>query len=432
MLLMPFAQPAIADVKLPAVFGSHMVLQRELPVKIWGWADPGEKVTVKFDKQIVSTQGDENGDWRVTLEPMKGDGQEHILTVSGKNQIVLEDVLIGEVWLGSGQSNMAHGIGSKAGAEANQPEIRLLNVPGNFSKAPVRDVSAAWSRCTEQTATNFSEVLYYFGERLHHELNVPIGLINSSRGSQRIEVFLPPPQAGPLYNGAIAPLIPFTLRGVIWYQGEANVQLRDGFAYAAKQSALINGWRQAWGRDFSFYLVQIAPFAGYKTNCDLPPLWEAQLTGLKMPHVGVAVINDTAGNMKTIHPGNKDKVGQRLASWALAKDYGRTDIEYCSPMFKSSKVEGGKIRLFFTHAKGLKASDGKPLTGFEIAGADGKYVPALATIDGETVLVESAAVSTPVKARYAWSNTPIVNLVNGAGLPSSAFHTDNWQGGIAE
>ena len=151
-----------------------------------------------------------------------------------------------------------------------------------------------------------------------------------------------------------------------------------------------------------------------------------------MPHVGVAVINDTAGNMKTIHPGNKDKVGQRLASWALAKDYGRTDIEYCSPMFKSSKVEGGKIRLFFTHAKGLKASDGKPLTGFEIAGADGKYVPALATIDGETVLVESAAVSTPVKARYAWSNTPIVNLVNGAGLPSSAFHTDNWQGGIAE
>jgi len=432
MLLMPFAQPAIADVKLPAVFGSHMVLQRELPIQIWGWSEPGEKVTVRLDDHVASTQGDAEGNWRVTLEPMKSDGKAHVLAVTGKNQVVSEDILIGEVWLGSGQSNMARGIGNKAGVGANQPEIRLFNVPPNFSKVPLRDVSAIWSCCTEQTVTNFSEVLYYFGDRLHHELNVPIGLINSSRGSQAIEVFLPPPTAGPLYNGAIAPLIPFTLRGMIWYQGEANVQRRDGFSYAAKQTALINGWRKAWGRDFSFYLVQLAPFSGYKTNCDLAPLWEAQLTGLKMPHVGVAVINDTAGNMKTIHPGNKDKVGQRLAGWALAKDYGRTDIEYCSPMLKSSEVEGKKIRLFFSHAKGLRASDGQPLTEFEIAGKDGQYVPAQASIDGETVVVESPAVTSPVTVRYAWRNTPAVNLVNGAGLPASAFHTDNWQGGTAE
>ena len=429
-LLLSASPPARAEVRLPHVFGSHMVLQQGMPVPVWGWADPGEKVTVRLDDRTASAEPDAQGAWRVILEPLKADGRAHSLTVSGKNTVTLEDVLIGEVWIGSGQSNMDYGLGKEAGARAAQPEIRLLSVPPESSKKPVPDVKAEWQSSASGGLSNFSAVLYYFGQNLHGELKVPVGLIKAARGSTAIERFLPPPKPGDLYNGTIAPLQPFAMRGVIWYQGEAN--RADGLAYAPKQRALIEGWRKAWGREFPFYLVQIAPFTGYTDKYDIPSLWEAQLTGLKMPHVGVAVINDTAGQMANIHPGNKDKVGQRLAAWALAGDYGRTGLEYCSPMYKAMQVEGGKVRLFFSHARGLKTSDGKPPTEFTIAGADGKYVPARATIDGETVVVEAAEVAAPVKVRYAWRNTPAVTLVNGAGLPSSAFHSDDWQGGTAE
>ncbi len=409
----PLAQGAVT---LAPVFGSHMVLQSDLPLTVWGSADPGEQVTVTFDQHSAIAIPDAKGQWRVTLPAPSSDGKAHTLSAKGSTAMVLEDILIGEVWLGSGQSNMARG-GAKVGEAGRLPGIRLMRDDG-------------WVPCSPETAEAFSTVLFYFGQRLHQELKVPIGLINESRGSKPIEAFLPPPKPGGLYTTLIAPLQPLSLRGVLWYQGEANRE--DGLAYAPKLQALIEGWRRAWGRDFSFYLVQIAPFTGYTDKYDIPSLWEAQLSGLTLPKTGVAVITDTAGTMTNIHPGGKDKVGQRLAGWALAKDYGRTDLEYCGPLFTTLAIEGAHLRIAFSHAKGLKTSDGGPLGEFEVAGKDGVFVHATATIEGESVVVEAAQVPAPVKARYAWRNTPIVTLVNGAGLPCSAFHTDDWHGGTAE
>lgn len=437
-LLLPLLAPcARAEVKLPSVLGSHMVLQRELPLPIWGWADSGEKVSVQLDdRAAVTTVADAKGNWRVDLAPLKADeGKPHRLTATGKNTVTLDDLLIGEVWLASGQSNMAKTPDKGQLMDADQPQMRMLQVPAVQARTPAKDVDASWAVCTRETAGGFSAVAYFFGHRLRADLNVPIGLINASRGSTAIEQFLPPAKpsdrgGGAMYNGSIAPLIPISVRGVIWYQGEAN--RADGLAYAAKQQTLIEGWRKLWGREFSFDLVQIAPFTGYGDKFDIPSLWEAQLSALKLPHVGVAVINDTAGNMATIHPGNKDKVGERLALWALAKDYGRGDIEYCSPLYKSMTVEGNKVRLKFSHAKGLKTNDAKPPAEFEVAGEDGKFAPATATIDGQDVVVEATGVAKPVTVRHAWRNTPKVNLVNGAGLPCPSFHTDNWQGGSGE
>jgi len=434
LLLAPFAR---ADVKLPAVLGSHMVLQQEFPLPIWGLADSGEKVSVQLDdRAAVATVADAKGNWRVDLGPLKADGgKPHHLTVTGKNTVTLDDLLIGEVWLASGQSNMAKTPDKGQLGDADQTQIRLLQVPAVQARTFAKDVDARWAVCTRETAGGFSAVAYFFGRRLHADLKVPIGLINASRGSTAIEQFLPPAKpgdrgGGAMYNGSIAPLIPISVRGVIWYQGEAN--RADGVAYSTKQRTLIEGWRKLWGREFSFDLVQIAPFKGYEDKYDIPSLWEAQLSALKLPRVGVAVINDTAGNMATIHPGNKDKVGERLALWALAKDYGHGDIEYCSPLYKSMTVEGNKVRLKFTHAQGLKTNDAKPPTEFEVAGEDGKFAAATATIDGQDVVVEATGVAKPVTARHAWRNTPIVNLVNGAGLPCPSFHTDNWQGGSGE
>jgi sialate O-acetylesterase len=410
------ASAAHAAVTVAPVFGSHMVLQRDLPLTVWGTAGPSEQVTVSFDDSTASAMPDAKGQWHVTLIAPVCDGKVHVLTAKGSNTLIYDDILVGEVWLGSGQSNMARA-GAKVGEAGRIPGIRLMRDDG-------------WVPCTAESAEAFSTVLFFFGQRLHQELKIPIGLINESRGSKPIEAFLPPPKAGGLYTSLIMPLQPLSLRGVLWYQGEANRD--DGLGYAPKLQSLIEGWRRAWGREFSFYLVQIAPFTGYTDKYDIPSLWEAQLSGLKLPRTGVAVINDTAGTMTNIHPGGKDKVGSRLAGWALAKDYGRTDLEYSGPLYASMAIEGPRIRIAFSHAKGLRTSDGGPLGECEIAGADGVYVHASAAIEGDTVVVEAAQVGAPVKARYAWRNTPIVTLVNGAGLPCSAFHTDDWHGGTAE
>ena len=432
-LLLSLACSARAEVKVSSVFGSRMVVQQDLPVPVWGWADPGEKITVRLDDQKpVSAEAEAKGNWRVTLEPLKADGKPHTLIVSGKNTITLEDILIGEVWVGSGQSNMAMGLGKAADASANQPEIRLLQVPAAMSKTPNKNIEAEWKVCSAETAAGFSSVLYHFGTRLHGELKVPIGLINASRGSTAIQQFMPPPAAGPLFNGSIAPLIPVGMRGAIWYQGEANAQQKDGLKYADRVKTMLEGWRSLWGREFPFYFVQLAPLANYEAGI-LPPLWEAQLACLKIPRTGVAIINDLAGNMRNIHPGNKDEVGYRLARWALARDYGRKDVVVSGPLYKSMKVEGKSIRLSFAHtAGGLKSRDGKPLTEFQISGGDGSFVAARARIDGETVVVEAEQVAEPTQVRFAWQNAPNSNLVNAAGLPASAFHTNDWQGGTGE
>ncbi len=428
---------ARADVKLPSVLGSHMVLQRDKPLPIWGWADPGEAVTVKLGTASASAKADAKGNWMVKLPAMKADGKAHKLTVTGKNTIELTDLLIGEVWIGSGQSNMqwplraTQGIARGPIASADHPKIRLFQVPNVQTPLPAKDVKASWQACSPTTAVEFSGVLYYFGVKLQKELNVPVGLINSSWGGSPIEAWTDSGKvSGQMHNGMIAPLQPFAIRGVIWYQGESNVG--NGMKYRDKTEALIKGWRRVWGADMPFYFVQIAPWANYGPG-GLPALWEAQVASLKVPHTGMVVTTDLVDNIKDIHPGNKKDVGNRLALWALAKTYGKKNVVYSGPLYKAMAVEGSKVRLRFAHvAGGLKSRDGKALTEFEIAGADGKFVPAKAVIDGETVVVEAVGVGSPMQVRFGWRKIANPNLANKEGLPASPFRTLNWQGGTAE
>ena len=430
----------LAKVGLPKVIGSHMVLQRDVPLVIWGWAEKGEGVTVALDgANQAETKADDKGAWKVTLKAVKADGKAHKLVVTGKagegSKIELDDILIGDVWVGSGQSNMSwHLAATERGAQfiraANHPNIRLLQVANIKQGAPARDIKGAWRRCAPNTVPTFSGVLYQYGRYLHNELKVPIGLINSSWGGSFIESWV---VRGDMYNGMIAPLMPFPIRGVIWYQGEANAIGHNGFAYFGKTKALIDGWRKGWGIDFPFYLVQIAPCSEWYAPGQLPALWEAQVACLNIPKTGIAVATDIVHNIRDVHPRNKRDVGKRLALWALAKEYGKKDLVYSGPLYKSMKVEGKKIRLSFAHTGGgLKSRDGKPLKEFQIAGADGRFVPAKATIDGKTVLVESEKVASPTQVRFGWHKTTNPNLMNKEGLPASPFRTKGWRGGTGE
>lgn len=428
------------DVKLPAVLDSHMVMQRDVPLKIWGTADPGEAVTVGIGSESVKAKAGKTGAWLVELKPQKADGKAREITIQGKNKIVLKDVLIGEVWIGSGQSNMewrlinTHGA-KKEIASAKHPQIRLFHVPKVQRKAPATDVNAKWKTCTPANVPNFSAVLYYFGKRLHKELKVPIGLINSSWGGSPIEPWtIANGKSGGMYNGMIAPLTNFAVQGVVWYQGETNVIRKNGFAYAAKKKALITGWRKSFGnKKLAFYYVQIAPWSGRYAPGQLPALWEAQVASLKIPGTGMVVTTDLVDNIRDIHPRNKLDVGNRLSLWALAKTYGKQGTIYSGPLYKSMKVEGDKIRLTFAHiGKQLKSRDGKPLSEFQIAGADGKFVDAKATTDGKTVVVSASGVKSPTQVRFGWHKLANPNLVNSAGLPASPFQTKNWRGGTGE
>jgi sialate O-acetylesterase len=418
-----------------------MVLQRDKPVPIWGWADAGEEVTVTLADHKQSTKADARGKWKVSLPALKADGKAHTLTVAGKNKIELTDVLIGEVWVGSGQSNMewplslTHKAKEAIGA-AKHPKVRLFHVPKVTTSVPVRDVPVvdrpiSWKVCTPATVPQFSAVLYYFGLKLHKELDVPVGLINSSWGGSPIEPWTVTAKgSGGMHNGMIAPLQPFAIRGVIWYQGESNVG--NGLQYRDKTEALIKGWRKVWGEDMPFYFVQIAPWNRYAPGT-LPRLWEGQVASLKIPGTGMAVVTDLVDDIKDIHPRNKLDVGNRLALWALAKNYGKKDLVYSGPLYRSMKVEGDKVRLSFAHvAGGLKSRDGKALTGFEVAGADGKFVPAEAVIDGETVVVQAKGVAEPAVVRFGWHKLANPNLTNREGLPASPFQTKDWQGGTGE
>ena len=431
-------RPARADVKLPAVLGSHMVLQRDKPLPLWGWAAPDEAVTVQLGEVKASAKADDRGNWKVTLPPMKADGKALRLVVSGKNRIELEDILLGEVWVGSGQSNMEMALGStrdakQAIAAAKHPQIRLFQVPKVQTKEPAKDVRASWQVCTPETVGGFSAALYYFGERLHKELKVPVGLIHSSWGGSAIEPWtIKDKHSGGMYNGMIAPLMPFAIRGVTWYQGESNVFGKNGLKYRDKMEDLIAGWRNVWGKDLPFLFVQIAPWNRYPKG-ELPALWEGQVATLKIPHTGMVVTTDLVDDIKDIHPRNKKDVGNRLALWALARVYDKKGVVYSGPLYKSMKVEGNKVRLSFAHTGGgLKSRDGKPLSEFQVAAADGKFVPAAATIDGDTVVVQARGVEKPAQVRFGWRMLANPNLANKEGLPASPFQTKNWQGGTAE
>lgn len=500
-LALLLAHHAAAEVRLPHVFASHMVLQQQKPVTLWGWATPGEAVAVELAGNKQRATANAQGEWRVELPAVKVGGP-YVLSVAGTNTIRLDDILVGEVWLCSGQSNMEMGIGMALNAKdeiaaANYPELRLLLVPKSIATLPQTDVVADWKVCSPQTITEggwggFSAAAYYFGRELHKTLKVPVGLIASSWGGTRIEPWTPPagfaaepalkaiydgvlladprtPQhqqrlaayltsldswsaiarkamtdqavvppmpAYPgelaalgdqqkptaLYNSMIHPLVPLALRGSIWYQGESNHN--EGMLYVDKTRALVNGWRKVFKQeDLAYYYVQIAPYKyGNEDPATVARFWEAQAAAMAIPNTGMIVTTDI-GNVQDIHPTNKQEVGRRLALWALAKTYKRPGIVCSGPVFKSMAADGSKLRLTFEQVgSGLVARDGKPLSWFEIIdGEQGGFVPATATLDGNTVVLTAATVRTPVAVRFAWNMLAEPNLSNQEGLPALPF-----------
>ncbi len=431
-----------AEVRLPNIFSNHMVLQRGVPLKVWGTADDGEKISLKFGPRTFSTTADERGAWVIELPALKADGgKSHQITIKGKNTIVLEDILIGDVWIGSGQSNMEWSLNQSERRDefikaANHSGIRLFHIPKKQFDQPQPDVPNKWKTCTSANIPNFSAVLYHFGKAIHADQDVPIGLINSSWGGSPIEPWtVTKSGSGKMYNGMIAPIIDFRVTGTIWYQGETNVIQNNGLAYTGKMKALIEGWRRVFDNEsMPFYFVQIAPWNnGRYADGQLPALWEAQCATLKMPNTGMAVTTDIVHNLGDIHPSNKHDVGDRLARWALAKHYGKKGVTYSGPLYKAMKVDGGKIHLAFAHAgSGLKSRDGNALSEFKIAGADGKFVDATAEIVGNHVVVRADSVAAPTQVRFAWHRAAQPNLCNREGLPASPFQTENWTGGTGE
>jgi sialate O-acetylesterase len=452
-----FAPPAWADVRLPAILSDHMVLQRTGTVPVWGWAAPKERVSVQMNGQARKTRAGEDGRWRVELDLSNAPAAPATLAVRGeKNEIVVSDVLVGEVWLASGQSNMEKPIGEQRGqkptfnaeaeiAAADHPDIRLFKVKRAKAQQPGEDVAGAWVRCSPASieATKFSAAAYFFGGRLKEELRTPVGLIDSTWGGTRIEPWTPPGAAGDtaaadkeaslIYNGMIAGLSPFAIRGAIWYQGESNIMdTDDGPAYTGKMEAMVSAWRAQWRAQFPFYYVQVAPHlyhvlrhARVVDPQSAPRLWEAQADALRIPKTGMIVTTDLVDDLHDIHPRDKKTVGLRLANVALADTYGRKDIEAYGPVFRSLSVEGARAIVGFDHADGLGARDGKSLAWFDIAGADGRYYPASATIEGDKVVLTSPRVPAPVTVRFAWDEAAQPNLVNRAGLPAMPFRSDH-------
>lgn len=490
-----------AEVKLPAVFADYMVLQRDQPIPVWGWAEPAEKITVSLSTTPAAvtavTTADQNGSWLVKLPPQPAGGP-FTLAIAGSNRIECKDVLIGEVWLCSGQSNMAWVVKNSLNPEeekklaAANSHIRQFKVKNVTSGYPEKDLPGDWAVCTSDTVEWFTATGYFFARELSRHLpGVPIGLLNSSWGGTRIEPWTPPEgfatvpslknihdtllradprqdeykanltkylgeldqwrvQAGSalaaeaplapapayppsliplserqspaaLYNAMIHPLIPYTIRGALWYQGEAN--LREGMLYADKKLALVNGWRQLWQQDFPFYFVQLAPYRygdGKQDSTVMGDFWEAQSACEKIPGVYMAVINDI-GDVNDIHPKNKQEVGRRLCLLALAHTYGKTGIEFSGPKFKAMTIDGNTLRITFDHARGLTTRDGKAPDNFEIIGEGTDFLPAVASIDGETIVLSHPDIGKPAAMRFAWHKLSEPNLTNAAGLPAAAF-----------
>jgi sialate O-acetylesterase len=466
-----------AEVKLPAIFSDHAVLQRDMPVPLWGWAEPGESVTVAIAGQSHKATADDKGKWRVTLTPLSV-GAPLTLVVEGKNRLERNDLLVGEVWLCSGQSNMEWPVSLSTNADleipkATHPQIRLVRVKGPGSQTPVEDFEGAWQVCSPESVAGFSAVGYFFGRELLQQLNVPIGLIDDSWGGSSCEAWIrrdrlegnplyaaqlanwdkmaaeyekdkDPNKANQLvgnhrpanlYNARIMPVLGYALRGAIWYQGESNA----GRAYQYREMfpLMIKSWREDWKQgDFPFYWVQLADFMDEKPepgDSAWAELREAQTMTLdKLPNTGQAVIIDI-GEGSDIHPRNKLEVGKRLARWALAKDYGQKII--CqSPRYESMEAKDGTITLKIKDTNGgLRNIDAKEVQGFAIAGEDRKWVPAEAKIVGpDTITVSSTSVAAPVAVRYAWADNPVCNVYNQVGLPLTPFRTDDWKGMTAD
>lgn len=480
-----------AQLRLPALISDNMVLQQDTDVSLWGWAAPGTTVRVQasWQKKEQRVQVKPDSSWQVQVHVPHAGKAKHQLRFIDGDTLTVKDVLAGEVWLASGQSNMEFYIGKGEGwrtgvqdyeteiPKADFPLIRMIDVPNTVAAAPAADFNGAWQVCSPATVGSFSAVAYYFARSVQAKTGYPIGIINATWGGTPAESWTPKPvleadsgfrailnryeqrcaehpakyasykeklaawkadtsagkkgapkePIGPdhnkspykLYNGMIAPLLPYKLKGVIWYQGESNAEY--AWLYRRLFPAMIHSWRKAWhAPELPFYFVQIAPHKGQN-----PVIREAQLYSWQTtPHTGMVVTTDV-GNANDIHPRNKKTVGDRLALWALHDVYNHKEIETSGPLYTDFKKENGRILLQCSHAAGLYAKDG-PLKEFTVAGADQQFVAAHAAILNGVIAVWSEQVPDPVAVRFAWQNVPEPNLFNAAGLPASPFRTDNW------
>ena len=548
VLLGASALPALADVRLPAIFGDHMVLQQSIDLPVWGKADPGEAVMVSLCGQTVHTTAGADGKWSVKLAPLKASAQPVSMTVSGHNTVTFQDVLVGDVWIASGQSNMVFGMSNAHNSieevpKASHPTIRLFLVSPRPSFTPEDDVAPGdpkmpldghWRVCTPDSVTKeggwggFSAVAYFFGKEIQEKTALPLGLIECAAGGKKIQAFtslealqkipegapyvkwweddrksaeaqkssyperkatydvamaqwmkdygeglkkareewnkqceqakidnlpfpprpeskVPPPQwpdgtpkvpSISLFNGMIHPIIPYGIKGVIWYQGESNADRPE--EYGKLFASMIGDWRERWQQgDFPFLFVQLANYA-YRTGW--ASVRDMQFRSLKIPNTAMAVAIDV-GEVNEIHPRDKADVGHRLALAARHLVYRET-LPFSGPLYDSMKTEGGAIRIAFTHTDGGLKIGAHPkiyatdvlsvpteLRSFVITGNDRIWHPATAKIEGETVLVSSPEVKDPVAVRYGWENCPDCHLYNGAGLPASPFRTDDWVDG---
>ena len=487
-----------ADVRMPNIFSSNMVLQQKSKVAIWGWAEPGEQVRVKGSWDWFwgeSERADVNGKWMVKIKTPKAGGP-FKLTVRGKNDLCFENVIIGEVWVCSGQSNMEiamEGAGDDTPIEggegeiknATYPMIRLFTVENNATANPQDDCRGEWVECSPESVKTFSAVAYFYGKELYKNLKVPIGLIDTTWGGTVAEAWTreeilkndpelkiiiensaknlskwqedaskaeneskPEPEKpwfiqkrnlpSHLYNAMISPIIPYGIKGVIWYQGESNVT--KAYQYRKLFPAMIKNWRDDWGRgDFPFYFVQLASYINHQPGVPIKvekghpvdeywaELREAQLmTFRNVKNTGMAVTIDI-GEADQVHPAKKKEVGQRLALWALAHDY-KKNVVYSGPLYKKMEIDDNKIRCKFDFAQSDLKAEGDEVEGFAIAGKDKKFMWAKAIIDGSNVIVWNDEVKEPVAVRYAWARYPFCNLYNRENLPASPFRTDDWPG----
>jgi sialate O-acetylesterase len=490
---------ASAELRLPKLWSDHAVIQRDRPIHVWGWADVGERVTATLRgsnggaEETASATTDSLGHWSLYLASQSVGGGAYTLTVRGSDTITINDLLIGDVWLASGQSNMEMPLlgfpgsavlknGPEEIATANHPEIRLLHEPKRFSYFPMQDQEATWQICTPATAASFSSVAYFFAREIQRDQKVPIGVVEADWGGTPAEAWTsldtlgsdaglmpvfaaraadmdkqadveaikaqyaredaaakaagrapeqhpwqPPVEpwaAASLYNGMIAPMTPLAIRGVIWYQGEANTDLERAPLYHRLFSSMIGDWRRQFAQgDFPFLYVQISSYEASPEEY-WGVLRDAQRRTLAVANTAMAATLDV-GDRENVHPADKQTVGHRLALAARALSYGE-DVHHSGPLFRQATTEGGGMRVYFTGSDGKLAVRGGALEGFELAGADRHFLPATAKIDanGASVTVTSAQVITPMYVRYAWSNAPDATLIDGAGLPASTFTSE--------
>jgi hypothetical protein len=501
-IALSFGATAMAEVRLAAIFSDHMVLQSGVAVPVWGWAEPGEAISVTMGKQTKKTVANQAGKWMVKLDKLKA-GDTATMTVQGKNPITVNDVLAGEVWLCSGQSNMGMTVDrcknfEEEKAAANFPAIRMFTVARESRAEPQSDCKGTWVICAPDTVGGFSAAAYFFGREIHQRLTVPVGLINSSWGGTAIEAWTSmeaqsklkeypviseqwakadaqpwneasamaaydkqmaawkvsankakaagkePPRAplkpvnprlnqnhpANLFNGMIAPIIPYAIRGGIWYQGENNANRPIAPLYGVQLATMIKDWRGRWDNEFPFAWVQLPDFHAPQKEAVESTGWttvrEEMLKTLSVPKTGMAITLGL-GEANDIHPKNKQEVGRRLAMWARAEVYHEKRVASSGPLPAKHKISGDEIIVTFKHTDGGLMAKGGLLKGFAIAGADQKWVRATAMIDGNKVIVSNPKVKEPVAVRYAWADNPEFSLFNGAGLPATPFRTDNWK-----